>query len=354
MKLEQIKKYEKLYKSASSMGGARILRKYLGLNSDFPVPLSLAHGVDMDHCYTAMDVQAIEPIHWSYNNSIYKRAKEFKSSIELPHPWLMLKSNRAKKKGTGTLVIGPPPGKRNDTALLASLNKLEIESYDLLLKHRGDVDASRDFWVLNGVNVITAGGRDDFFYDRLFDCLENYEYVIGCTLSSALFFAASIGCKCRLIEDYSFYTYDTRDYLEVVNYESAVARGFVNLLKSNSDFAASEFALELLGKKYLDNVENNKKNLLDLMGEIKSPINCNGKYRCILAGFMLRVPWFLGGGGFLRSGFFKYFINKFSPKVLMIKTNEIDIWLNGVNENNFSFVKVDYKRGVTEPGWAVD
>jgi hypothetical protein len=47
----------------------------------------------------------------------------------------------------------------------------------------------------------------------------------------------------------------------------------------------------------------------------------------------------------------KYFMSNLVSK---IKTNEIDLWLNGVNAKNLQIEEVDYVRGVTELGSAAD
>lgn len=354
MIIEDLKKYNSFFKSADSMGAARILRKYLQIEVDFPVPLSLSHGVDMNHCQTAMDVNSIEPIHWSCNEDVHNRALKFKPSVKIPHPWLILKANRTTKSGSGTLVVGPPPGKSNDTSLLNCLKNLKLESYDLLLKDRGAVDLSRSFWENNNVKVVTAGPRDDFFYDRLFDLVENYEYVIGCTLSSALFFASSIGRKCQLIGDYTYSAYDTIDYLKVADFSSPVAKTFTKLLWSHDYAAASNLALDILGNNFLMDTQEVKSALCIAINELKYPVN----FRKGLNGFekrmILSISEYFNRAGLIKYGFRGYFCRGFNNKILLMKVNEIDIWLNGQNQNNFEIHEVKYIKGVTEPGWAVD
>ena len=101
LKIGKLNNYRGLYKSSGKSGEAEILRNYLELENDFPVPLSISHGVDMNHTSVAMDVRSIEPIHWSYNEQIHERALLVKPSILLPHPWLMLTLGRQIKSGSG-------------------------------------------------------------------------------------------------------------------------------------------------------------------------------------------------------------------------------------------------------------
>ena len=358
MNIEKLKYYEKLYKSSESMGSARILRDYLQLKSSFPIPLSIPHGVDMNHTSMAMDVQSVEPIHWSINNLVHERAVKVKPSIKIPHPWLILKSTRLAKSGAGVLVIGPPPGKSNDNALLSCLKSLKINSYDLLLKYRGQIDLSKKFWESNGVKVITAGPSDGFFYDRLFDLLENYEHVIGCTLSSALFFAASIGRKCEIIEDYAYSAYETSNYLEFADFTSPVAIKFVNLLKVKNYLAASDMASDILGSAFF--TENNelrvglREELKSAIESLEYPVYFKNKVGFADRNIVLFISLWFGKTGLISSGFSGYFRRYFKNQVSIININEIDVWINGLNNKNFQIKKIQYEKNVTELGWAVD
>ncbi len=224
--IEVLRRYSRLYKSSYNMGSARILRHYLELDESFPIPLSLSHGVDLNNWHEAADVRSIEPIHWSYNNVIHQRALNVKASLRLPHPWLLLREGRAPARGMGTLVIGPPPGDSNDSALQRCLNMSGIKDYDILEKYRGNVSSSIAFWERNGINVVSAGSTDQLFYERLFSLIDRYEYVISGTLSSALVFAAAIGKKCRVLENYTYSAYDVANYANNV-FKSEIAEKFL-------------------------------------------------------------------------------------------------------------------------------
>lgn len=354
MDMNELKKYINLYKSAKPLGSARILRDYLELDDDFPVPLSIPHGVDMNHCVTAMDIQSIEPIHWSCNQFVHERAVKVKPAVRLPHPWLMLKANRPLKPGAGVLVIGPPPGVSNDKALLDCLTNIRLSSFDILLKYRGDVDSSRSFWVSNNINVVSAGLPDDFFYDRLFDLLGKYEYVIGCTLSSALFFAASIGKKCKLIEDYTFSAYDGSSYLDQFDLSSSVARGFTRLLREQNYSETADMALDILGGAFLREPHILRAELGCAIDSLREPVYFGGSSSYIGRKMVLGISRLLGKTGLIRYGVWGYLRQKFMRKISIIKMNEIDMWVNGVNSRNFQVTEIRYIKNVTEPGWAVD
>lgn len=354
MNFEKLKSYQKLYKSSKNMGAARILRDYLHLKSDFPIPLSISHGVDMNHCLTAMDVQSVEPIHWSCNNLVHERALNVKPSVMLPHPWLMLKAGRTVKPGTGVLVIGPPPGKANDSALLRCLQESNIGTYSLLLKYRGEIDSSKEFWESNGIAVVTAGPGDELFYDRLFDLIENYETVVGCTLSSALFFAASIDRKCILVDNYIYSVYESLNYLDITDFNSFIAKKFSQLLQSGDCVAASNMAEDVLGKDFLVEKSELKSNFFSAVAAIESPVHFGKDVSIFGRQLVLFLSRMVGKPGLITYGLYNFFRRRINNHVSLIQINEIDIWLYGLSKKNFSSQQVKYIKNVTEPGWGVD
>jgi len=356
MDINNLRKYKDLYKSSEAMGAAKILRDYLNLGEDFPIPLSISHGVDMNQCPVAMDVNSVEPIHWSCNQSVHERASKVKPSVRLPHPWLMLKAKRPAKLGKGILVIGPPPGISNDLNLLNCLKRLDLDfsSCHLLLKFRGATDSSRDFWEENGIRVVTAGEWDNLFYDRLFSVIERYECVIGCTLSSAIFFAASIGKECRIIEDYTYSAYDVVNYLDNTDFGSDMARKFSILLKDGDQVAISTMALNVLGVDFIKDVNSLEHELLRAIEDIQCPVHfvvTNGEFERLI---ILWISKLFGRSGLIRYGFFSYFKARITMRVSIIKINEFDAWISGVNEKNCDIKEVKYVKNKTEPGWAVD
>jgi hypothetical protein len=336
------------------MGSARILREYIGLEQTFPIPLSISHGVDMGHCMSAMDVHSAPPIHWSCNQSVHERAQSVKPSLRIPHPWMMLKAGRSVRPGSGTLVIGPPPSKHNDSALLNGLKQAGIDTYDLLIKFRGTVDPSFAFWEGNGVKVVSAGLRDDYFYDRLFDLLECYEYVIGCTLSSALIFAAAIGRKCEVIGGFEYKAYESPNYVSMVNFDSPVVRQFAHLLSLANHKAVSNMALAFLGHDLLGNRTAHKEELISAIEDLKMPVHFSAASWAIERSAVLMISKWLGKTGLIEHGIFHYLLRRVSRKVSLIKIDELGIWLNGLNEHNFQIEQVGYISDVTEPGWGAD
>jgi hypothetical protein len=355
MEIDALRKYNHLYNASCKMGSSRILREYLGLNDIFPIPLSISHGVDFNHCFEAMDVRAIEPIHWSYNDVVHRRALTVKASLKLPHPWLLLRMGRTPLRGTGALVIGPPPGDSNDLGLLSCLNDHGINNYSILIKHKEGVSSSILFWQRNGTNVECAGREDDLFYNRLFCIMEKYECVISGTLSSALIFASAIGKKCRVLENYSCSGYDVANYLNKVTFRSKLAVRFLKLVVGKRDFEASRLAEEVLGMALVKPHDELRRDLLSCIEHIGEPFHFGssvGKLErriiCMLSVFA--VPTGLISYGLL-GGLKRRLID--SKRVSEITMNEIDIWLNGINKSNFHCQEVRYVKGVTIPGNAI-
>jgi hypothetical protein len=351
----RLERYRPLYRSTEKMGSGEILRRYLSLDPSILLPLSISHGVDMNHCSTAMDVDSPEPIHWSYNEHIHRRASERKTSILLPHPWLMLmKTRTAKAARGGVLVIGPPPGSSNDRNLLASLRRHGIAEFDVLVKQRGDTSESATFWKAEGIRTITAGTHDAGFYERLLSIVDGYEYIVGCTLSSALFFAAALGKKCSVLTDYSYSAYETPDYLHRADFSSPIARSFVRHLSDADHAGATALALDVLGASLQGDTSHFRTTLLHAVANVDRPIHhasgSNWLVRCMGEALALQT----GKAGLITATPWALLSRRMENRVCVITLNEIDMWIAGVTSANFMAQQVRYVPRRTEPGWAVD
>lgn len=353
--LRALAKYWPLYTSAERFGSAAILRQYVGIESELVLPISISHGVDMNHCATAMDVDGVEPLHWSYNETIHVRAQAVKASVRLPHPWVildrMVPRRRPRRKA---LVIGPPPGQTNDERLLELLRREGYSEFDVLVKHRGGTDRSREFWEASGAGVTTAGVQDNAFYFRLFDILQDYEEIVGCTLSSALFYAAALDKTCKVLKTYRYSAYETADYLNAANFSSAIARDFVRLMNNGRPREASELALAVLGIEFLQSPADLALTLRQATESIRHPLHHAGHTSWFGQKFAETLALRTGRGGLIRMGTQGILRQKLRNRVCIMSINEIDVWLHGLNDNNFQLQSVPYVKRVTEPGWAAD
>lgn len=105
---EKFNQFSRIYKSAPQMGAGKILNSALNLPAVSAVPLSLSHGVDFGHCFQPLDINLIEPIHWSYNHNIHQEALHLKPSVCLPHPWLLIQNKNKIPLKNKILAISPP------------------------------------------------------------------------------------------------------------------------------------------------------------------------------------------------------------------------------------------------------
>lgn len=336
------------------MGAARIARRYLGLAEDHPIPLSIAHGVDFNHLSVAMDVQAAEPLHWACNDSIHRRALPLKPSVLMPHPWLMLAAMKPARAGEGMLVIGPPPGRANDERLLACMQKAGIRPQAILLKMRGNLGESMNFWRSHGLETVTAGAPDVGFYDRLYDLLGTYESIVGCTLSSALFFAAAIDRRCEVLLDYSYMAYEVAEYTETVRFESDIGVRFTRQLAAGQSDDVKCIAEDVLGLRWLDGRDAMRIRLEESIRSLQYPLHVTRAGTAVTYHLRCALARATGRAGFLNRSWWDILPLRRREHVSVIDINEVDIWLHGANATNFKSRLIPYVSQVTEPGWAVD
>ncbi|WP_377347483.1 hypothetical protein [Pistricoccus aurantiacus] len=333
------------------MGSADLFRNFVGEIQDFPVALSISHGVDFGHCFGVMDIDNIEPIHWSCNQEIHDKASKIKPSIIAPHPWAILAGQGLPEAGRGTLVIGPPPGPENDERLYNLIKDRLIDDVSILIKVRGNYQNSMDFWKSKGITPVTAGGRDEDFYVRLYKLLSKYRAVVGVTFSSALIFAASIGKEVSLINGYCYRFYDVGNYKEKVNFSSSSARRVVKNFLDGSFSDKTELSRYLLGFSYLNESIKIKNHYLEVLNSLKEPFFSNKSYKAINF-FKINFAIFSGRHGLIKKNMIELLFHFKSKDISLVELCEICAWTSEIS-TSIKIKKVQWKKGVTVPGYAV-
>jgi hypothetical protein len=348
---DKFNRFRNLYRSPEWAGAATILNRSFDFDLLQIVPLSISHGVDFGMCFDAMDIYQPEPLHWAYNDYIYQQSKFIKPAIKLPHPWWFVVKDLESAVNDRILLIGPPPGKLNDENLLNIVNNnFELSQIDILIKYRGKQERSIDFWKSNNVTSFTAGPSDEGFYYRLFEILSNYNIIICPLFSSAAIFAASIGKKVIFLEGYKCKFYDTYNYMEVMNFDSIIAKEVVSTFLGGNQSEITKISQFLLG--FTDEpIEKLKKRYIEEISKLKYPTF----QQSFLSPILGEIAQKIGKPGIANlklKNFFKMRLHQ--KKVLEIEVDELSIWKNGINQKNFNIKSVNYIKGVTEPGYAIN
>lgn len=349
---ERLVKYERLYASPRYLGAGALLRRFLEIPKDSLLPLSIAHGVDHGHCHRPMDVDNIEPIHWSTNRILHEEAKEVKPSVLAPHPWAILAKERPPPSGRGVLVIGPPPSPENDRRLYDLIKDDIGEDWAVLVKPRGAFRGSIDFWQSKGLKGITADGPPEGFYERLYGIISTYRTVVGCTFSSAVILAASIGREIVMLRTYFCEFYELARYEDEINFASRRTSALVRCLANGDAAAKIRECRALLGFDFLDEPDRIRKDLSEEIHQIKRPFYKNPRNP---------VPYKLSE--ILAMRFAKPGILRYAPRdmldrvrskaICIVRMNDIDLWLSGKNDQNYRQLPVSDREGETVmPGFS--
>lgn len=341
------KKYIFFYKNAQYLGASHLLNKFISNSDEVIIPASVSHGVDFYHSHFLQDMDAIEPLHWACRKDFVK----VKPTFIAPHPWTInLSLSNYSNSSKSSLLIGPPPSIDNDANLLSILKKKSIVDFDILIKPKGDFKSSIEFWNKHGFSTRTAGIADKNFYSRLAQILSEYHNIICPTISSALFFSASMGKKIITIPEYSYKVYENMNYLDEVDTESLKARDIVKIIINGNLVEISELSQFLLGFDYLGEASAIKKEILELSASLIHPFNI---YKNNVIPYWIRE--------FLTLSLKKQKIMRFSPQdyfdlfskghVGVMTMAEFDLRLNGKNKNNFNLERVKFIPEKTEPGY---
>jgi hypothetical protein len=220
------------------------------------------------------------------------------------------------------------------------------------------VDRSYAFWESNGFRVVSAGPPDELFYETLFSIIESHDYIVSGTLSSAIFFAAAIGKTCRLLEDYTWSAYDLpsayQDLARNWQLLSSTPRKFTEAVLSEKKQEYSTLASELLGDGLLASADDLKRQLCYAIEALKEPVFFGTRSSYPERKLVLLLSTWTGRGGLINRGLWRWLRWKVRPRVAVVTMREIDTWLNGLNEENFSLGEIKYVKNSTEPGWAAD
>ncbi|MBH1966142.1 MAG: hypothetical protein I8H77_17485 [Comamonadaceae bacterium] len=228
----------------------------------------------------------------------------------------------------------------------------ELSTVDVLLKHRGEIEGSINFFKKNGVGVVSAGVGDSHFYNRLFSLLSRYRKIVGCTFSSAITLAAAIGKSVEFIENYSYEYYDVENIYDFVNYESPKAREFVLNFINASDSERTKLARNILGSDFLESPEIMRRKYLLALASSEHLLH-HKRNHTFARKLLISLGEKTSRPGIVRLGAGLEGFSKSRRKIMRIKVDELSVWKNGVSPENLSFNLEDFVPGVTIPATAV-
>jgi hypothetical protein len=331
--------YRHLYRSSRS--AKQIASDYLNVPVAWLEPLSISHGVDFDHEVTPQDATNCEPLHWCYNESIYRRVRGTKPGVRLPHPWLMLEglgSAEAQTPRNGSLLVGPPTSDTNDSALARLLARQNVHANAILLKDRASetTNRSRTFWEGQGVSTVTARAGEAHLQD-LRQILSGFAEVILPVFSSVGVLAAAAGCRVRLVRPYAHCSYSPRRLDLEGLARSPIAKALVRAFATDDVDAARSSCRKVLGSEFLLSREALVSELQTALQSLDAPLHVPAASSQIHRKILATVSRVTGRTDFLKHGLlraarFKLVGNQ--NEIVWKKVDMIDAIENGLSPEN--------------------
>lgn len=332
------------------MGADKILKEYFDLGDDSFMYSSVAHGVDMNHLHVPLDLESVEPAHWCHSQEIFLRASKLKPSFKAPHPFLINSKGITIEPTQNILVIGPPASMENDRRLLKLLTKNNITKASILLKYRGDMTASMEFWRDHGFFVETAGLPDMNFYSRLTSIFGKYKNIYSGNLSSALFFASSLGCNIEILEDYFYKSYEMPNYLALTDKESPGYRPYVEALRSGDQDRIRSLSLSILGADFFKIRDEQREIFLQTGNELTSNFFFKDNISRFSKNFRIFLAFLFKKQVFLTKSLPEIFQSRFNTEVSLFESNDFGFW-GGIDEDSFmNIAHIHYDDKNHEPG----
>lgn len=198
-------------------GHSAVFARYLGLSSDMHIPGLIQHGWTSDSPLRAhfgdfnekyMVKRDRKYFIWSQETRLFRFESIPESVIAIGSPWLYLTKEHSQFKLTtsqpvffpthGTKVIRHKSNsKKNAEQLLSEFGTVTV------CIHGDDVADDRYLagWLESGHRVVSAGSRrDPLFLWRLRSILSSATVHISDRVATSMFYAASIGVPCRILE----------------------------------------------------------------------------------------------------------------------------------------------------------
>jgi hypothetical protein len=337
-----IARYASLYRSSISSKG--IAKEYLEWTLEPLPPLSVSHGIDLDHEAHPQDSLNAEPIHWCYSEEMHARAARLKPSLLLAHPWLLLDelSGRRRPPSDGRmLLVGPPASATNDERLAEALSRTGIAPDAILVKERdgAQTERAKAFWARNGIVSVSAGGLDGEHVRQLYEIITSFEHVALPVFSSVGILAAAVGAKIRLVRPYQQCSYSPRALDLSSLARSPKARAVLRAF-SGAAGEATQTCRSILGEPLLGSPIEKRAELERLIRGLKHPVFvASARGGGVRARLMSELALTVGRADFLKAGLSKSLYYKMfgtDDEIVWKRIDMFDAIENGLSRRNYA------------------
>jgi hypothetical protein len=352
MKQSALRRYSALYRASAYYGAGDILRRHAGLPADFVLPLGLGHGVDFGQSLLPTDIHGPEPIFWAYHIAQYEQARSIKPSVLIPHPYLLVDAPDGPRSDRA-LVIGPPPSRENDLRLLESLRRYGVSDGVILVKRRTGWEQSVAFWESQGFGTRVFGNPFETGYGEMAKFFSTFKFAIGCTVSSAVLFAAASGCNVDLLRDYSLRAYELSGIEKINLQHSPVAMTYVRNLVGPDQAEKKRSSREFLGAGLDFSRDGIRHAIEESIDRLDRPVHFSYPVDPPMRWLLQEAARRTGRVGLIVTPW-KDRLSSKNETVGILEMNDVDMWLHGRSANNFRFEKIPLVRGRTVPGDGID
>ena len=274
--LDPFAPFAHLYDGSRFAGSDRIVKNYLGIPPDLPLPVTFQHGVPTGMDPVPVDIHKNEPLFLATTEELALEASAFKPVLRFPHPWLLLPETGAGDAfAQGTLFIGPPSGLRNNENLLGAIMELELpKPWSIMIKSRARTPGDRQWWTERGFRVCSAGAPDTAdFYVRQQSALAKHECIAVPYMSTIAVFAAAMGKPVIAVTGVDVQWVESAAGLPVQS--EGARRTWARLLSGDRDIAREE-ALRLLGAPFLSGKDQLRARLEAAVAALEQPVHVRG------------------------------------------------------------------------------
>ena len=289
--LARFQPFAAIYEGSRFAGSDRIVKDYLGIPAELPIPVTFQHGVPTGTSASTFDIEKPEPLFLALTEEGARAAEPLKPVLRFPHPWLMLPPmmNDGASKPRRTLFIALPSGPGNNQRLYDAISSSDLpRPWSILLKWRGLNKDDFDWWRARDFAVHTAGYPSGAsFYLNLRSIIASHDRVVLPYATSLAVFAAAMSKRIEIISDVDMH-YVTEADLIVPNDGEALVT-WNKLLSEDVDIAQQE-AFRLLGVPFLADKDVMSARLFDAFQEVDNPVHLAGVPKGVIT-TVLTTAW---------------------------------------------------------------
>ena len=151
------------------------------------------------------------------------------------------------------------------------------------------------------------------------------------------------------MNDYYFNVYEINNFERKFNFKNSSAKFYIDYLLKDDQANAQAFARKILGSEIHFSKDKKRDEIFSLLKRNHKKVYIH-EPRVVIKFFKLVLLLVFKRPSISRISLFISLKNIFFQNVYKVYKNDVDVFRNGINEDNFFFKQIRYKKEINRPG----